>query len=320
MPDLKDCITSAIADGHMSRDAGEEYIERYDELAEAIGGGSGKSWFEAKTEAAVRLQGEIERKLRRKKRMRLFHARSLDRLRARAVPGVVDKAMRAVLDFDPRLEHVGPNVSMRHESLKGSAFALMSDFVDRFRSKAGGLTREKAGMGDVVKGLFGEKTTPEGKAFAEAVQEARFFLVHRHNAAGGDIQRRKDWGWVQHHDRSAVAAVDKIEWVDYVLARMDPHRMLNEAGEAMTERELRSTVESSYDSILLGGIDDVAVDPKFGSPVNKRITHRELVFTDSKAWLEYQEKYGSGSAGKVPGVWTAACRSARRTRVARSIT
>ena len=65
---FRDCITSAIADGHISRDAGAEYIERFDELAEAIGGGSGKSWFEAKTEAAVRLQGEIERKLRRKKR------------------------------------------------------------------------------------------------------------------------------------------------------------------------------------------------------------------------------------------------------------
>ncbi len=71
---FRDCITSAIADGHISRDAGTEYIARYDELAEAIGGGSGKSWYEAKTEAAVRLQGEIERKLRRKKRMRLFHA------------------------------------------------------------------------------------------------------------------------------------------------------------------------------------------------------------------------------------------------------
>ena len=89
---FRDCITSAMADGHISRDAGTEYIARYDELAEDIGASSGKSWFEAKTEAAVRPRGEIERQLRRKKRMRLFHARSLDRLRARAVPGEVDNA------------------------------------------------------------------------------------------------------------------------------------------------------------------------------------------------------------------------------------
>ena len=61
MSDLKDCITSAMADGHISRDAGAEYIERFDELAEAIG--AGKSWFEAKSEAAVRLQrpGDAQR-------------------------------------------------------------------------------------------------------------------------------------------------------------------------------------------------------------------------------------------------------------------
>ncbi len=51
---VKDCITSAVADGHINRDAGAEYIERYDELAEAIGGGSGKSWLEADDGVAER--------------------------------------------------------------------------------------------------------------------------------------------------------------------------------------------------------------------------------------------------------------------------
>ena len=60
---FRDYIISAVADGHISRDAGAEYIARFDELAEALG--SGKSWYEAKTEAALRLQGEIERKIRR---------------------------------------------------------------------------------------------------------------------------------------------------------------------------------------------------------------------------------------------------------------
>ncbi len=35
---FRDYITSAMADGHMSQDAGTEYIARYDELAEDIGG------------------------------------------------------------------------------------------------------------------------------------------------------------------------------------------------------------------------------------------------------------------------------------------
>ena len=40
MPDLKDCITSAMADGHISQDAGAEYIQRYDELGSGEGGRS----------------------------------------------------------------------------------------------------------------------------------------------------------------------------------------------------------------------------------------------------------------------------------------
>ncbi len=40
---FRDCITSAIADGHISQDAGTEYIARYDELTEDIGASSGIS-------------------------------------------------------------------------------------------------------------------------------------------------------------------------------------------------------------------------------------------------------------------------------------
>lgn len=38
MADLRDCITSAMADGHISQDAGAEYIQRYDELGSGEGG------------------------------------------------------------------------------------------------------------------------------------------------------------------------------------------------------------------------------------------------------------------------------------------
>ncbi len=225
---FRDCITSAMADGHISREAGDDYITRYDEFVED---GIGRLPFhESQARAAQRLQGEIERKIRRKKRMRVKQALAIDRIKARLTPGQVEKAAVAVLDFDPKLEHVGDNITMRHESTRGTAFALMSDFVDRFRSKHGGLTRETAGMDDVVAGLFGESTTPAARAFADAVGEARIFLVGRHNKAGGDIVKRKDWGWVQRHDRARIAAVSKEEWVEFTRDRIDQSRMLNADG------------------------------------------------------------------------------------------
>ena len=148
---FRDCITSAMADGHISREAGDEYIARYDKFVED---GVGRLPFhESQARAAQRLQGEIERKIQRKKRKKVKQALAIDRIKQRLTPGQVEKAADAVLDFDPKLEHVGDNITMRHESTRGTAFALMSDF--RFRSKHGGLTCETAGMDDVVAGFFG---------------------------------------------------------------------------------------------------------------------------------------------------------------------
>lgn len=294
MPDIFDCLAAAVADGHLSREAAGEYRQRLDELGQDAGQREGKSWYESRARIAERLQAEIERKIRRRKRMRLFQAKIADSLQARAVPGQVEAAMKSALDFDPRLDHIGPNVTMRHTSLRGHAFSLMSDFVDRFRSKHGGLTRDIAGMDDVVRALHGEDATPEAKAFADAITEARNFLTGRHNAAGGDLQRRQDWGWVQTHDRSAVAAASKDTWVEFVLTRIDPQRMLDDAGEVMTARRLREAVESVYDSVLLGGDTNIPeAAAKFGSPVSKRIHSRFLVFRDAEAWLQYQTAYGA---------------------------
>src|SRR3546814_8276424 len=98
--------------------------------------------------------------------MRLKQAAASDAIRSRlaaAPAGQREKAALALLDFDPTGRHVGSNVAMRHQQARGSAWAMMSDFIDRYRSKRGGLTRNTTGMRDVVRGLFDEATTPEAR-------------------------------------------------------------------------------------------------------------------------------------------------------------
>ena len=153
-----------------------------------------------------------------------------------AAGGDVGKAALSILDFDPALKHIGPNVAMRHVTLKNWAFTRMADFVDKYRSTMGDLPSRKAGMEDVVRGLFGEETTPQARALAEGIMAARDFLRGRYNAAGGDMLQRRNWGWVQSHDRRAIAAVSKDEWVQFVKDRLDPARMLDASGEPMTIR------------------------------------------------------------------------------------
>lgn len=294
MTDILKCISEAAAGGFISPEAKQEYLARLQELADDFAERSGKSFEESAQDSAVRLQDEIERSIRRRKRMQLFQAKRQDEIRARlAASGDEAKAALSVLGFDPRLEHVGPNVEMRHQGLRGSAFARMNEFVDKFRSKIGGLRRETAGLDDVVAELFGEATgNAEAKALAGGIEEARAFLVGRHNSSGGDIVQRKGWGWAQKHDRVAIARVDREVWEDFTIARLDPLRMLNDDGAPMTARQLRSAVKGAYESILSGGLDEISAPPRFGSPVNRRIHARELVFRNSQTWLEYKREFG----------------------------
>lgn len=292
MADLKTCILAAADAGEMSRDAADEFVQRLDELA---GDTSASGFHQSRVRAAQRLQDEVERRLRRKKRMKLKQAAAWDAINQRlSAADRPDKAALAVLDLDPKGVYVGENVSMVHSVRRGFAFSLMSDFVDRYRSKHGGLSRDMSGMDDVIGGLFGERVAGEAKALADGISAARNYLVGLHNAAGGDILERKNWGWVQRHDRATIASTAKQEWVDFVLDHLDASRMFGPDGQRMTARELVATVNAAYDNIVSGGLEEMAgrFDHNYTSPVNARIAHRELVFKDSRAWLAYQRRFG----------------------------
>ena len=296
MPDVKDCLATAAADGQISRDAEREFAERYDELLNEATENQRLSFSDAQAASAKRLQREIERKLRRKKRMRVKQALKLDEVMNRinsAPAGQKEKAALAILDFDPKLRHVGENVAMRHETIRDTAFAGIADLIDRSRAKFAGLAKP-AELDDVVRGLFGEKTTPEARAMADALITQRNRLVGRFNLGGGDIQQRKDWGWVQRHDPDRIGAVSEDEYVDFLRQHVDPARMFDASGQRMTDRQLTATFKAAYSNITTGGLEELAglFEESFTSPVNARVAQRELVFRDSKSWLAYQRRFG----------------------------
>lgn len=299
MADLKDCLDAAVSDKALSEEAAEEWKRRLDEIFGEQDNPDGPGWHEKRRKAAERLQAEIERKLRRKRRMRLKQAAAVDGIRARlaaAPAGQKEKAAAAVLDFDPTGRHVGSNVAMRHLQARGSAWAMMSDFIDRYRSKTGGLTRNTAGMRDVVKGLFGEDTTPAAQALADGIAKARQYLVNRANLAGADIRLKERWGWVQRHDAERIRRAGVNAWMEFTLPRLDPSRMYNAAGLPMSHKELAQAVRGAYETLTTGDLAGMADVPpeaaKWMSPVNRRVHHRELAFRDARSWMEYQERFG----------------------------
>jgi hypothetical protein len=240
---------------------------------------------------------EIERKLMRQKRMRikqaLVQAEVLERINA-APAGKKADAARSVLDAHAAPEMGGTSVSMAHQAIRGQAFGLMADFLDRFRSKAAGLRADKHGIEDVMRALFGENTTPQAKAFADAITAARNMLRGRFNVAGGDIVQRKDWGWVQRHDAVRMKEAGEDEWLAFTLPRLS-QQMRDGAGNPHTAKGLEDTAKEAYASLITSDLQAKGgkFDPLLGSPVNARVHSRELVFKDATAWLEYQQRFGN---------------------------
>ena len=293
------CITGKAARGVIRPQDAKRATDRFAELLDDFGD-RGFGSREARRRAAGRLQNEIERDIRRRKRMRFRQSEIETDIRARAasVPDAVDKAMTSMLEFDPAGRITGPSVAQRIESARGEAHARMAGFLEQYRSTAAGLRRETAGIDDVVRELFGEDSGNQvAKAFARGLTHAVDGLRGRFNVAGGDIVQRKDWGFFQAHDREAVAAVTKEQWKTFVYDRLDPSRMLDASGQPMTLRGLNLSLDEVYDSIATGGLSDIARagDDLFGSSVSARAAKRFLVFRDSTAWLEYQKEFGKGT-------------------------
>ena len=293
------CIAGKAAAGLVGRTDADRAARRFGDLADEFAQGR-LSFPEARRRAAGRLQAEIERATRRRRRMKLTQALREAEIRARAamVPDAVDSAMYSVLEFDPVGVHTGPSVAQRIEVVRGEAHAAMAGFLDAFRSRAAGLRRDVADLPDVIRELFGEDSGNQvAKALARGLTAATDRLRGRFNAAGGDIVQRKDWGFFQSHDREAVAAVSRQQWHQFVRDRIDPARMLDASGQPMTLRSLDEALEEVYDSIATGGLSDIqrAGDDLFGSSVNARASKRFLVFRDSTAWLEYHQRFGKGT-------------------------
>ena len=196
------------------------------------------------------------------------------------------------------------NLEYQIEAVKGMAMRRMDTFLQNFRRDLIGNVRKKAQLNNVVKESFGMKTGDESASeLSQAWLDSAEYLRKRANSSGASIAKLKDYGLPQMHNSLKIREFGKNEWISYVEERLDLDNMLDhKTGLPFKKTELNTEVllADIYETIISEGFNKM--DPTKtlrGSLGNRRTDHRFLKFKDPVAWLEYQEKFGTGTVFDV---------------------
>jgi hypothetical protein len=208
--------------------------------------------------------------------------------------------LRSVVDATGQGELGFRGAVQEARRVKSAAHQTLNDVLFRFRRKSFGRARDKAGLLDVVKEIFGETTgNAAAREMAAAWKETAEQLRKQFNALGGAIPKLSSWILPQNHNMLKVRKASFEEWHDVIAPKLDRAKMLDFAtGKPMGDRQFDALLRDVYDGIRSGGWD--TREPKNfqrGSPIASR--HREsriLHFADAEGWLAYQQKFGQGDA------------------------
>lgn len=297
---FRECVEGLVVEGRLTRDQAEELYRRQGHEAERLRLDPTHS-----AESAARLAVELGLdRARRDIRLRKYQTalqvirNSENSSRILGYEHGATLGVRSLLARDSRGKATWSNVDIHARGVLGQSHAILADGLSQLRTRWFGLHRDRALLRDSVRAMFGEAVgRPEARAIAKAWAEAAEVLRLRFNRAGGAIPRRQDWGLPQTHDAVRVGEVPRAEWVDYVKQRLDMMRMIDvETGAPFTPDALDIVLQGVYDTIRTNGLSDMVPGAMGGKKLaNRRQEARFLVFKDAGAWLEYQDKFGSGN-------------------------
>lgn len=297
---IPDLINAAAAKGEITREDATRLIERYNAL---------EKHYKSAPKAGEELAKELDAEAQHKKRQQVLQRDAQERVTRALISfrdsrGQADPAKAMIAMMENLGQHELPQgtdaVVSRRNAIIGLAMADLDQLADQFRKKLiTGTRQNRARMDNVTRELFGQGTgDPEAAVMARAGREVMERLRQRFNAAGGAIGRRQDWGLPQWHDPAALINAGPDRWIEFIMPRLDPSRMVNHlTGSPMTPADLRQSLEWVYREITSDGWHERQATMQrrgIGSVANQRGDHRFLVFRDADAWMQYAREFGNG--------------------------
>lgn len=302
------CIQKAVDAGEMDAERGREAQDLFNRLRAdyetRIGPDAARAQAEADTK---KIMAERAGKKRRQTMLRLkAAARNSQQMLAhttlRGKKNPAD-ALRIFIEGDENSAITG--IVPLTKTLRGFYHAEMDRVLSTFGRNLLGQVRNKAGLQNVVRDLFGGSSGDEAASeFAEAVRKVLDRARRDFNAAGGDIGEIENYGLPMRHNGRAIEAAGFEAWRDEIWDQLDWDRIIDhstdqpfaiQGGVPPRGGRAEAFLNEVYESITSDGWSKR--EPSFQerglSVANRRDKSRVLHFKDGDAWLRYNEAFGT---------------------------
>jgi hypothetical protein len=298
---FRNCIDEGVAENQITQEQADEIKGLFDELEvqynRQMGGAAATAKAAGDTSIAAKKLA-IERKRRASLQAVNWKKINYDLENYRTAFGQKDKAEASLSLLSKNNEARFFGVEDVKAAVQRSATRKLDEFLATFRRNIVGETRQKAQLKDVVREIFEEGSTQSVSAreMAQAWKAASEYLRTRFNAAGGAIVKRLDWGLPQIHDKMLVRKVSYNEWKEFITARLDLRKMVDEqTGLPFSPNKLEVALRDAHESIITDGFNKIKPGVTSGgkSLASRNQDHRFFVFRNPDAWLEYQQKFGN---------------------------
>ena len=298
----KNCIQDGVNDGSISQEQATEMTDLFDSRVAA--NEKTMSPGEALAAAAREVTESVKYEKILKKRQKLLQVSAIKKLLADEAKYKNAFGQNDEFDF---LEAVYTrdnysNISSLEQRIDATTQLYLSDvneFLWNNRKKIGGFTRNKAQQNNIVKSMLGDTIDGDdaavemGKALSSVFEKMR----KRFNKLGGNIGKLDGGYFPVTHNAFAVRNTSRQEWIEFVRARIDKDKMIdNRTGLPFTDETLELALNDVYTTIRSEGYNKRtpggAIQGK--SKANTRADHRFLQWKNADSFLAYNEKFGVG--------------------------
>lgn len=206
-------------------------------------------------------------------------------------------AVKAIVIPDKRFS--GVSYFDLHSTLKGQAFALLGDDLQKITVGAFGTQKGKAHLPNIVRELNGTRTGDQtAKNIADGWNRVSNFLVDSFNAAGGSMRKLNNY-MPQVHNAVKMLKQGEAKFVsDHVNRLVDWNKTRWPDGSIIKEEDREGVMKAIFATQTSDGANKI--DPKsfrgqgraLGNTLDQ---HRFLHYKGAEEWLESHSLYGDGN-------------------------